>query len=313
MMKRQIAYALLLMSLIWSAQAIPTSLSQPIPAKDVLAEANAKSLQIYDQLKEKYTQRTDPLIIVWSNRLSFYNHHSVQEFPIISPEYVDLKTVAHVILALFALFNQENNFPDNMAIVKDYQTQIARVLAVVDELALTAEQKNRQKIILKKTQNFLQQALVKKRVNQKELQDFFSSLSPDIMRNIDEAARNQLSLVNQQMTKIQQQLTSEAKAKLFVILPGVKMPRQENILGQYFSKYLNEKMDSKRLIYAEGLTDTQQVLTLVGTWQLDSVLSAEFFHNSERMEKDVLADNAKRYLQGCKVDVSGKQALICDS
>lgn len=253
----------------------------------IIAELNNLDLKIYDQLKDKIVKNTDPLIIVWSAKLNFYHHQKLQEYPIIPDEYTDLKTIAHVSLATFALFDPANQFPRNMELVKEYQKKIKETLPIIDALPLNNAQKICQKILLTKTDDFIQQAITKNSVNPTQLQRYATEIMPFVQQNMVDATKSQLVLLNAQMTKIQHQLTAAEKNKLFVILPGQKFPRQENILGQYFSKYLNAPIDSKRLIYAEGLTDTQSVLTLVGTWQIDSLLAELFFHDPDRMKRDL--------------------------
>lgn len=277
----------------------------------VIKEHNEQAIRIYDQLKNKYTQKTDPLIIAWGDKLTFYHRGKIQEYPIVTVNYQQLKGMAHVILAVFALFDSLNEFPKNIDEVKTYRNQIIKVEKTVRELPLSILQKDRQEKILTLTNELLDKAIKEHSISQKTINRFFSAISPLIMQNIDEATKIELSLLNQQMAKIQHQLSTEELNQLFVVIPVPKMPRQDNIVGQYFSKYLDVPVESKRLIYAEGLTDTQKILSLVGTWQIESLLSASFFHDPDRMKKDLVSTNAKEYLQHCEVDLSHKRALVC--
>jgi hypothetical protein len=280
-------------------------------AESIIAQHNLMAIQIYNQLKNKTIQKTDPLIIAWGNRLTFYHRHKIRDYFIVSEEYNELKGIAHVTLAVFALFNPLNEFPKNSEEVKAYQNSLVSTEKAIDGLSLSSQQKERQKKILRLTNTLLKDAMDKKVVSQQALNNFFSLISPLIMENINEATKIEITLLNQQMTKIQHQLTPEERNKLFVIIPVPKMPRQENIVGQYFSKYMNVPIETERLIYAEGLTDTQSVLSIVGTWQIESLLSASFFHDPDRMKKDLVSTNAKAYLQHCKVDRTNKVALVC--
>lgn len=281
-------------------------------AESIVAQHNTKAHEIYNQLKNKYIQKTDPLIIAWGDRLAFYHNHVLQEYPIVSGEYRDLKGISHVTLAVFALLNPLNQFPKNIADVEAYKSVIDSTEKAVDSLPLSAEQKIRQKQILGRTNQVLQKAISKKEISDQSVADFFNSISPFIMKNINEASRNEINLLNKQMAKIQHQLTPEERSRLFVVIPVSKMPRQDNLVGQYFSKYLNAPIDSARLTYAEGLTDTENVLSVVGTWQIEAALSAAFFHDPNKMKKDILGVSTQEYLQTCKVDKTGRSALICD-
>lgn len=311
-MKKILQYTFSLVAIITMSPTLAGTHFSQSKSESILAQHNIKAIQIYNQLKNKYIQKTDPLIIAWGNRLTFYHHHSVQEYPIVSEEYNELKGIAHVTLAVFALFNSMNQFPKNIVDVKTYKNLIVNTEKAVNGLSLSSQQKERQKKILNLTNELLKSAIDKNFASQQAMNSFFDLISPLIMENINEATKIEITLINKQMTKIQHQLTSEERNKLFVIIPVPKMPRQDNIVGQYFSKYLNISIESERLIYAEGLTETQSVLSVVGTWQIESLLSASFFHDPDRMKKDLVSNNAQEYLQHCKVDMTNKVALVCN-
>ncbi len=282
------------------------------PPAESLAQHDAQVLKIYNRLKRTYTQKTDPLIIAWGNKLDFYHQQTVHEYPIIPANYDELKSISHVILAVYALFDPKNEFPKNMADVIAYKNLLISTEPLIQTLPLSPDQKKRQQHILAVTKHALTEAIEKKAVSQHSIQQLFSTLSPLIQKNMDDAAKLEIDAINQQMTKIQHQLTPEELKQLFVVIPTSKMPRQDNLIGQYFSKFMNAPMDSDRLIYAEGLTKTKQVLALVGSWQMESNLSLIFFHNANHMKKDILGTSTQHYLQQCTRDTTQHSALVCD-
>ncbi|PJD92808.1 MAG: hypothetical protein CK424_04310 [Legionella sp.] len=287
--------------------------SKTATTESMLAQHDIQALNIYNQVKHQYSQKTDPLLIAWPNKLVLYHHHKIQEFVIIPPAYDDLKSIAHVSLAVFALFDPINEFPKNMAEVTAYKKMLLHTESAIQSLPLKFDQKTRQTLILTLTQNLLKEAIEKKVVSQQLLQQFFNTISPLVKKNIDEATKLAIDTLNQNMTKIQQQLTLEEQNQMFVIIPTSKMPRQGNLMGQYFSKYLNAPMDSSRLIFAEGLTETKDVLALVGTWKVETKLSALFFHHPDTMKTDILAPSTEIYLQHCQRDNTHHTALACEA
>jgi len=295
--------------------ALVTANAAPVlpPEASGVEAHNVQAKHIYDQLKNKYLENTDPLIIAWQNRLSFYHHHHLHEYPIVSKQYSDLKGIAHVTLAVFALFHPLNQFPKNKPEVMAYQQVMMNTEKKLDKLGLSPQQQQRQKNIFSLTQGLLKQALSRNAMPEATLARFFEELSPMISENINEATKLEISALNQQMTKIQAELGPRERQALFVVIPVSKMPRQDNIVGQFFSKYLGVPVDSERLIYAEGLSSTEAILSLVATWQLDSSLSTAFFHDPDRMKKDLVAEHARSYLDSCSLDETKKMALVCDS
>lgn len=282
------------------------------PEESLLAQHNVQVLKIYNRLKRTYTQKTDPLIIAWGNKLVFYHHQITHEYPIISQNYDVLKSISHVVLAVYALFDPNNEFPKNMADVIAYKDLLISTEPLIQTLPLSSDQKKRQQHILALTKHALNETIERKSVSRPTIQQLFKALSPLIQKNIDDAARLEIDAINQQMAKIQHQLTPEELKRLFVVIPTSKMPRQDNLMGQYFSKYMNAPMDSKRLIYAEGLTETKQILALVGSWQMESNLSLIFFHDANQMKKDILGTSTQQYLQQCKSDPTHHSALVCE-
>lgn len=280
-------------------------------ATSIIDQHDIKALEIYNQLKNKYTKNTDPLIIAWGDRLELHHDKKISTYSIISSQYQELKSVAHVILSVFSLFDPLNNFPQNKTSVKDYRSLVATLLHAIDSLNLSASQKERQRKILAMTNALLDSAIEQNKCSVQMLNNYFHSIQPLIMHNVKEAVAAQIKVVNQQMTLIEQQLTAKELNHLFVIIPVGKTPRNENLMGQYFSKYLNAPMDSQRLIYAEGLQDSTNILGLVGTWQIESQLSELFFHDPDRMKKDLLSNDAHSYLAGCSKGANKEEALVC--
>ena len=131
------------------------------------------------------------------------------------------------------------------------------------------------------------------------------------MENIKDAVNAQIILLNKEMTKITQRIEPNELKRLFVVIPVPKNPRNDNLIGQYFSKYLNVPMDSPRLIYAEGLSDRKDILKLVGTWQIESQLSQKFFHDPDKMKKDLLGKDTELFLSHCKKSADNSKGLIC--
>jgi hypothetical protein len=49
----------------------------------------------------------------------------------------------------------------------------------------------------------------------------------------------------------------------------------------------------KRVVYAEGLSDEEQAVNLLGTRRIDGKLSVAVFNDPDRMYRDILADVAR--------------------
>ena len=265
-------------------------------AESILANHNTQTLKIYDQLKSKYINNTDPLLIAQGDQFILYHKGKVTRYPIFSQQYNDLKSVAHVSLATFALFNPLNQFPKNKAQVESYYSLLSDTEKAVDKLPLTAEDKTRQKKILNLTEQFISKSIKKNFCSRVELGAYFQEIAPLIKLNMRIAVKSELEAIHRQMLKIEQQLTKTEIKNLFVIIPVTKAPRQDSLMGQYFSKQLKVPVDSSRLIFAEGLSDTDALLKLAGSWQIEADLSSLYFHNPDAMKRDILGEDTKHQL-----------------
>ncbi len=219
-------------------------------AESTLAQHDLEAVKIYTQLKEKYIKNTNPLLIAQGDQFVLYHKGKVSYYPIFSQQYNDLKSVSHVTLATFALFSPLNQFPKNRDKVLDYQNLLMKTEKAIEQLPLKRAEKIRQKEILFLTSQFIQKAIKEKTCSTAQLSQFFQKITPLINQNIKDAVQAQLHTINQQMLKIEQQLTPEERKNLFVVIPASKSPRNDNLMGQYFSKRLNVPMDSARLIFA---------------------------------------------------------------
>ncbi|MDF1757579.1 MAG: hypothetical protein P1U74_04710 [Legionellaceae bacterium] len=295
---------------------LPTSLSfadAPLIKKELtFSNLNNNSIKLFDDLINKYSKNTDPLIIAWGDKLSLYHDDKTQDYPITPPNYTSLKGISHVILATFAIFDPINQFPKNIDASKNYLAELQEINNKIDKLPMTTEQRQRQKQIVHKTIVLLNRGIKEEKISKKTVKNYFKSIKALIMQNVEDAAVEKLKLISNQMAKIQQQLTIPEQQKLFVVIPVSKMPRTHYILGQYFSKYLNVPTDSPRLIFAEGITDVNEIFKLVGQWQTDNKLSYSFFNKPHKMDQDLLGDAAEEYLKHCTKDETGKLALICE-
>jgi hypothetical protein len=74
------------------------------------------------------------------------------------------------------------------------------------------------------------------------------------------------------------------------------MPRTENLSIQYFQRVMGRHELGRRLLYAEGIFEREAALGLLGTVVTDRALALAFFGDPMRMDRDFLADGARKRL-----------------
>jgi hypothetical protein len=88
---------------------------------------------------------------------------------------------------------------------------------------------------------------------------------------------------------------------------GAHMPRDEEITMQYFERLLDEPIEGRRIIFAEGLWEEPRALDLLGTHLVDGSTGAAFFGELMRMHRDLLSDAARVYIQNSLLKSEPKQ------
>jgi hypothetical protein len=81
-----------------------------------------------------------------------------------------------------------------------------------------------------------------------------------------------------------------------VIVMGRQSPRRGNLAVQYFARLLELEGETARLLYAESISDESKALDLLATRLVDDRASVGFFGNAQRLQIDLLADAAGRYV-----------------
>ena len=86
------------------------------------------------------------------------------------------------------------------------------------------------------------------------------------------------------------------------MVTGDHQARTRSLGMQYFCRRLDEPADSEhRVTYAEGVSDEQSALALVGTRRLDRAVARAFFGDPQRLQRDILGDAAHALLAESKL------------
>ena len=74
------------------------------------------------------------------------------------------------------------------------------------------------------------------------------------------------------------------------------MPRADNVGTQYFQRLLGPAELERRILYTEGIFETDAALRVLGTIVTDRALAADFFGDPTRMDRDFLGEGARKRL-----------------
>ena len=97
---------------------------------------------------------------------------------------------------------------------------------------------------------------------------------------MDEAARVELDALHSQVSEWRRQMTPDEWKALHVVVMGAHMPRDSEITMQYFQRLLDEPIEGRRIIFAEGLWEEPRALDLLGTHLVDGNAALRSLENS---------------------------------
>jgi hypothetical protein len=291
------------------------SLTALITAKQVAAEVNAPAQQNetdplvtlnnafrgeYSRAKTEALSKIGPLIIVEGTNIVLVRNGKRTEAQIQPPIYQALKAVAHIPFAVFLMFEQSDFgelTEERVAELRDYRKLIVDAQSNLGDRGFSDGQLQRQQKIIDDSLAFLDAAIENRQVQKTALDDFARQMTSVLLENVDEAARAELDALHSHVSEWRHQMTPDEWKALHVVVMGAHMPRDEEITMQYFERLLDEPIEGRRIIFAEGLWEEPRALDLLGTHLVDGSTGAAFFGEFMRMHRDLLSDAAKVYIQ----------------
>jgi len=212
-----------------------------------------------------------------------------------------IKSVSHAPLAIFATFERldgaalDEPAREHLAEQRErLGDALARLERDSDEL--TGQTSNDLQTVLKACIDFLDPP--RSSATSENLAAFAGALGPILLRLADEATQLQLDALHKHVERAIQGVTPEERAAIQVVVAGDHQARERSLAMQYFQRRLREPEDVEhRVTYAEGVSDEQAALALVGTRRLDHAIGRAFFGEEHRLQRDILGDAAHKRLR----------------
>jgi hypothetical protein len=299
-------------ALLWTAAARPCASpdlgagAQPADtAADPLLELNQDFRRAYARARQDLLARGGPVLVVHGDTLILLRGGKRSEVRAVPGLYHTLKAVAHVPLAAYVLLATQGDGPlpaERLAELRTYRDRVERAAASLKGRDFTEDMRKRQRAIFTASLKFLDEVLAAKGLKAGALEAFARALAPLVLANAADAARAQIDGVNQQAKAWRAEMTPAEWKALRVLVLGPALPRERNVMVQYFARLLGERGEGGRITYTEGVFELPRALESLGTRLLDSRIGADFFGDERRMHRDLLSDAAETYLKGMKFE-----------
>jgi hypothetical protein len=290
------------------APASPSASAAALEPSDPLLALNEAFRGAYAARREAVLASMGPVIAQIDDLLILRRGGQRFEGPARTRRYHELKAINHLPLALHVLLSGvhgplDEGIRDRLL---EFRRLITTVLAGLDQRGFPPESLARQRRILGASLTLLEQALADNRIAPEALAAFTRAGVQDLMRNAEDAARDQLETMHATVEAWKQQMTPEERTRLRAVVAASHMARPGNVALQYFSVTLGETWEGrfdqedlqpgKRVLAAETAFDEAAAFELLATHALDTSVGDRFFGDEIRLERDVLADAAERIL-----------------
>ena len=244
--------------------------------------------------------RESPVFVVLADTLVFIQGDTRTEYSFAPRAFHVIKSIAHVPVALYAaLVPTPDHAPDQDArsLMTTLQRHAAAALARLDqERDLDARTQHECREVLEQSLTQIQRGLAGQ-LARDELDALAQRLGPPLLSLIHTATALQLSALHAHTEAALKPLGPREREALHVVVTGDHQARTRSLGMQYFRKRLGEPSDSEhRLTYAEGVSDEQGALALVGTHRVDRDVARAFFGDAQRLQRDILGDAAHALL-----------------
>ena len=238
----------------------------------------------------------DAVLIVGGARMVLRQRGEPEWSRVFNTQLVDqYKTVAHVPLGLYSMALPYADGPASDELRRKagvYRDKTRAFSAVADQLEIPATQRPRQHAMFESSLAVLDKLIADGTILRRVLEAFARRMGPLQLANADLAAAVHLDNLAAATTEMRTRLKPGQWEKTYVLVTGSKMPRVGNLQYEYFVRNEIER----RLLYTEGLTSPDTAAPLVGTLEIDRNIGQAFFADRYRMDRDLLADGARKHL-----------------
>ncbi|MDB4975304.1 MAG: hypothetical protein JWN48_3645 [Myxococcaceae bacterium] len=281
--------------------------SRPRSSTPKRAEVGGPLDTINDQFHDSYhetrseTAREAPVFVVLADELVVFQREQRTAYSFSPRAFHVIKSVTHAPLAIFATLQRLEGSELDRDARKKLDAQHARFTAALsrierDASALTAQTRADLRTVLQTCVDYLDRAPGSSTAA--SLAAFARPLGDVLLRLADDATQLQLDALHAHAEQALSALSARELAGLQVVVAGDHQARARSLAMQYFQQRLREpEHTEQRVTYAEGVSDEEGALALVGTRRLDRALAGAFFGDEKRLQRDILGDSAHARLQ----------------
>jgi len=272
-------------------EAKPSDVAAP---QDSLAALNDQFRVAYKVAREEMLLGAAPYAIVLGDCVVFNRGSIRREVPYTNAMYHELKAIAHVPLAVFALLRGAQKLSEEkFKALSAYRDAAKTAKDSLERRGYDEKTLKRQQAILSTSLNLMDRALDMHMVDAGDLAVFCTTAAPLLLLNAYDAGKLQLEGLNAAFTDWMRALSEEERKTYHIVVSGSHQARDRNLQMTYCRALLGETGSIEvRLIFGESVFDEKGCRNLLSTHLLDEAASKTFFDDGLRLQYDLLGDVA---------------------
>ena len=278
--------------------AAPPKDATAAPPKDPLTALNVEARASYRAAKERILAHLGPTVVYEGDKIVYLHDGRREEGDVHTRGYHELKTLAHIPLALEALLGDVDGPLDEARIqgLKRLRACFDPAVREFESQGYSAATLDRQHRIVAASTTLIDGAIERRAIGHAAYVQFARTTGPLLMANVDEAAHVTLDAIHRNVTQWRKATPPAEWNRLRVVIISSHMARDKSLELQYFERLLGEPFEGGRIVFAEGLWEESKALDLYATHALDSRVGESYFADPMRMHRDILSDAAAAYL-----------------
>ena len=284
------------------AGAIAAATHQPAAAKtspDPLVHMNKMFRTEYKAARAEVIKKVEPIIVVAFDDLVLYWKGKRLKQGFTPRIYHEVKAVAHVPLTLYVMLHARTGKRISRGLERRLNDLRGRIVKAEASLkgrrGWTPRILKLNRWVLRRSVRLIDSVLARARIGKGRLTRYARNMAPAVLALADIAARAQLSGLNALLNKWKKMLGADWKrVKVANLAPRQADP--QNAQGSFVTAYFGRHLLNRRVFMTRNIFGAGGARSLLGTIYLDRSASIAFFGNPGRLERDLLADAAKRQI-----------------
>lgn len=246
-----------------------------------------------------------PVILNLGGTLRLKYHGKTEVVDITPSQYQDLKAFCHHALSVSLVLSQQKPgtlHKNTRQALQVLLTHLHAAMVIIPRLKLSPKEKISLNRLTSMTERYLQRTLKDKTWTAQGLMSYYEDLKKPLQALLQGAVLVEINTMDEAINHWLLQLSPTEKKQIGIVIATAHQARASEVSVQYFSKKFEKQVGvgaihEKGLVVLEGRFDEKSALELLARHYLDIEIGQIVFKNPEIMQRDLLANSARKILK----------------